>query len=668
MKIRSKFLIILLTVVILTACLNVKASTGYTYDHRGQPIYSTTGLTVNQAPYLATNLGIDMSYFTSPEDMFIFTEESGKRLIYIVDSASNKLFVLDDKLKLIEKIDSFKVDVSKFSDETLNAIKSAKKYVIARDMVFSIKSDMEKINLDVDASKVIEYAVSSSYTKPYVIEWTSSDNSVATVTVSDTGIPTITAKKVGQATITGTFNEKTIEEETDPDTGETVQKEVLTKLATVTILVSSDPEKPLEIDEKNNTFTMEELKGKGTFQLHLGGVTGVYRAINPKTHEDYIYLCDKGNNQIVVINSQTYEVVQFVTTPQTVTFEGKQFSPSKLVTDTAGRMYVIADNIYEGIMQFSKEGEFNRFTGVNYVTLTPWEVFWRNISTDSQLSKQNSIINTSFTSLTVDDKGFIYTTSYATTNSSGMVTNDNAMIKKINTAGKDVMRRNGYQPPKGDVVYIPSGTKIAERGASKLTGITVNDYGMYTVVDSKMGKLFTYDNEGKLLYISGEALYIQQEKGKQINVLSAPVAVRYLDDNILVLDKNNSAIIVFEPTDIGKLINEAARYEFLGDSVNASLTWEKVIKLNANYEYGYIGIGKKYMNEKDYKTAMEYFEKGADRDMYSKAYKLYRDGKIRKFFAPAMGIILFIVAARYVYRIINRKKYRKEEDTGMGDE
>lgn len=670
---RSKFLIVLLTALIITACINVKASTGYTYDHRGQPIYSTTGLTVNQAPYLATNLGIDMQYFTSPEDLFIFKNPDGDRIIYIVDSTSNRLFVLNEEFKLVEEFSSFKVDVSKFSDETLSQIKSSKKYVIARDVAISIPLHMEKINLVVDdellGSREIEYTLSPSLPSAltYRVDWQSSNDNVAVVTINDENKPIVTAKGKGQATITGTLNSITIVYVKD-ENGNEVPKEQKTPLGTVTFTVSTDPENPIAPDPKNNTFTLEELKAVGTFQLHLSNVTGVYRAINPKTNEDYIYLCDKGNNQIVVIDSKTYEVVQFVTTPDTITFKTKPFSPSKLVTDTAGRMYVIADNIYEGIMQFSKEGEFNRYTGVNYVTLTPWQVFWRTISTESQLAKQNSIINTSFTSLTVDEKGFIYTTSYATTDSSGMVTNDTAMIKKINTAGKDVMRRNGYQPPKGDVIYIRSGTKSTERGASKLNGITVNDYGMYTVVDSKMGKLFTYDNEGKLLYISGESLYIQQEKGKQINVLSAPVAVRYFDDNIIVLDKNNSAIVVFEPTDIGKLINEAAKYEYVGDSENASNTWEKVIKLNANYEYGYIGIGKKYMAQKDYKTAMEYFEKGADRNMYSKAYKLYRDGKIRKYFAPVMGAVLFLVGAKYVYTVINRRKMRKEEDTGMGDE
>ena len=668
MKINYKYLILILTVLIVTAAFNVEASTGYTYDHRGQPIYSTTGLTVNQAPFLADDLGIKKSDFTSPEDLFIFKNQDGSKVIYVIDSVSNKLFVFDEAFKLQDTIETFKVTQSKFDDKTLKAIKSSKKYVIARDTYLSIPNEMEKINLVVDdpdlGSKEIEFAVNPNFTSQYQIDWTSSDPSVVEISVSEDGVPTITAKKVGKATIEAKFNLVTI----IPADEEKEEQTITTLLETINISVSTDPEDVLVPDAKHNGFTFDQIRALESFELHLSSVSAVYRAVNPNTGEDYIYLADKGNNQVVIIDSTTYEVVQFVTTPNDITFSSKQFAPSKIITDGAGRMYIIADNVYEGILQFSKEGEFNRFTGVNYVTLSPWEIFWRNFSTEAQLSKQNSIINTSFISLTVDDRGFIYTTSFATTDDKGLVTNDNAMIKKINTAGKDVLRRNGYQPPKGDVTYVRGGTKTAQRGPSKFSSVTVNEYGMFTVVDSKMGRIFTYDNEGKLLYVSGESLYIGQDKGKQINVLSLPVAVRYLNDNILVLDKNNSAILTFEPTDIGKLINEAAKYEFIGDNENAATTWEKVVQLNANYEYGYIGIGKKYMNNKDYKTAMEYFEKGADRKLYSKAYKLYRDGKIRKYFAPVMGTIIALFAAKYVYKLVNRKKFRRDEDTGMGDE
>ena len=306
----------------------------------------------------------------------------------------------------------------------------------------------------------------------------------------------------------------------------------------------------------------------------------------------------------------------------------------------------------------------------------------------------------------------IYTTSYAIKNSDGTI-NDKIMIKKINPSGDDTLRRNGYKVPMGDVKYVSTsimGDKVSGAQASTLESITVNGYGVYSVVDSTKGRIFTYDNEGNLLYISGG-------KGVQADKLSNPVSVQYFGENLLVLDANKGTIVKFEPTEIASIINQAVKQESIGrlsrpeptfdknnkvwkilespigilssdknvaptqengywyvggqstnvkvvsgetpvfsdyhncwvierkietvllskkfidpnakveekegywyiNDVNTGIKaeewaatdyWQQVIKLNANYEYAYVGIGHKYLNNGEYKTAMEYFELG----------------------------------------------------------
>jgi hypothetical protein len=309
----------------------------------------------------------------------------------------------------------------------------------------------------------------------------------------------------------------------------------------------------------------------------------------------------------------------------------------------------------------------------------------------------------------------IYTTSLAILNSDG-TKNSNVMIKKINPSGDDILHRNGYNKPKGDVKF--SEAKDAEAyyddiGPSQLVGITVNDYGVYSVVDRLRGRIFTYDNEGNLLYISGE-------KGTQADKLSEPVAIQYLGENLLVLDANNKTIIKFEPTTIAQVINKAVEKESKGlvsrvvplyndlskswwigeyntqlgnkkalveekdgfwyiDGTNTNVEaaeysaaeyWQEVISLNANYEYAYVGIGHKYMREENYKEAMKYFELGKNRVYYSKAFKQYRDGIIKEWFAPVVITVAVLIVAKKTYTYIKNKKLgiRKEEETGIGDE
>ena len=393
--------------------------------------------------------------------------------------------------------------------------------------------------------------------------------------------------------------------------------------------------------------------------IKLLKVSGVYRAKRAARDEnniiiegefdDLIFICDTGNSQILIVDSETYKVVQVVSGPTDTVFSGKTFSPTKVLTDTAGRIYVISDGIYEGIVLLNNKGEFMRFVGVNYTTMSFWDALWRNIATEEQRKQMTSILQTEFKNFAMDSQGFIYTVSRPSTNSATGATDDKSMIKRINQAGKDVLVRNGYSVPKGDLVTILVGNN---RGGSQFTGITVNDYGMYTVVDAKAGTLFTYDKEGNLLYISAGS-------GAEVTDLVNPVAVSYQGDNLLVLEKNNRAVIRFIPTEVGALINKAVKLHAIGRSEEASEEWQNVINQNPNYELAYVGVGKTYLEAERYVDAMSYFKTGFSVSYYSKAYKNYRDDIIKTYFPWVMTVIVVAVLAKIGHNIYKNIRYKK---------
>ena len=431
---------------------------------------------------------------------------------------------------------------------------------------------------------------------------------------------------------------------------------------------SSSPLTSVYSYEKIKSFKETPYENRTSDQkmyIKLLKVSGVYRAkraardennvIIEGEYDDLIFLCDTGNSQIVIVDSKTYKVVQVVSGPTDTVFSGKTFSPTKVLTDTAGRIYVISDGIYEGIVLLNNKGEFMRFVGVNYTTMSFWQALWRNIATEEQRNQMTSILNTEFKNFAMDSQGFIYTVSRPSTHPETNAIDYNSMIKRINQAGKDVLVRNGYSVPKGDLITILTGNN---KGGSQFTGITVNDYGMYTVVDSKAGRLFTYDKEGNLLYISAG-------NGVELTNLVNPVAVSYQGDNLLVLEKNNRAIIRFVPTEVGALINKAVKLHAIGRSEEASEEWQNVINQNPNYELAYVGVGKTYLEAERYLDAMEYFKTGFNVSYYSKAYKNYRDGIIKTYFPWVMTVVVLGVVAKIGYNIYKNIRYKKEvKDAG----
>ena len=277
-----------------------------------------------------------------------------------------------------------------------------------------------------------------------------------------------------------------------------------------------------------------------------------------------------------------------------------------------------------------------------YNSLTAWDKFWRNFSTEEQLKKQSAIVNTEFRNLAIDDSGFIYTVSRAIKVST-YSEDPNNMIKKINPSGKDTLVKNGYHMPIGDIAFSLAGSSASDgiSISSRFAGIAINDYGVYTVVDEKKGRLFTYDDEGNLLYISGNS-------GPELNNINSPTAVRYQGEDILVLDKYNKAVIRFEPTDIARIINKAVEYQYNGQLAEAAEEWKNVVSENPNYELAYIGIGKSLLNENRYQDAMANFRLGFETSYYSNAYQRYRDREIKlnftSFAVLAIGAALILVA------------------------
>lgn len=103
---------------------------------------------------------------------------------------------------------------------------------------------------------------------------------------------------------------------------------------------------------------------------------GVYISEN-----GYLYVADTGNYRVVELDKNG-NLIQIIENPQSdILGENYVFSPLKVAVDYADRIYVIAQNQFEGIMAFDAEGNFTGFTGTINVQITTAEIIWRKLST-----------------------------------------------------------------------------------------------------------------------------------------------------------------------------------------------------------------------------------------------------------------------------------------------
>lgn len=325
------------------------------------------------------------------------------------------------------------------------------------------------------------------------------------------------------------------------------------------------------------------------------------------TNENVLYIADTDNERVVVLepNGALRQIITFER-PEGLEISTNQFLPAKLVVDPVGRIFVAARNVYEGLMEFTADGRFSGFVGAPQVRPSFYDLFWSRFATKEQRERRALFIPIEYNNVTLDDVGFIYA-----------VAQDE--VRRLNPTGLDVLKREGQWPIEGDVVR---GVDVT---ASFFQDISVNRDGIYHVLDSERGRVFTYDDRGNLLYVFGS-------KGVYEGSFSRPRAIDNYNDLLFILDEQRGQITVFEPTTYAQLIHEANHHYMMGNFAESNAAWMKVLQMNNHFPLAYDGLGMAQLRQKNYAQAMEYFRLANNRDYYSKAFAHYRKQVIEENF------------------------------------
>mgnify|MGYP003880209075 CR=1 FL=1 len=375
------------------------------------------------------------------------------------------------------------------------------------------------------------------------------------------------------------------------------------------------------------------------------------------TQDGDIYVADTDNARIIHLDSEGNFVREIGAPESDILPADFVFRPTALVVDRAKRMYIVAQGVNQGLIELDNKGMFTGYMGASKVIPNMVDYFWKLISTDEQRRRLELYVPTEYNNISIDNDGFIYVTTssialedidYAISNRSK--DDKYAPIRKLNPTGTDVLRRNGYFPPVGDVYFRSRG--YAESGNSQLTDVCVEDSGIYSVLDKKKGRIFTYDTDGNLLFVFGSI-------GNRVGNFRNPVALDSVNGCFAVLDSNMCQITVFEPTDYGRLVKEAVELHLNGKYDESAARWQEVIKYNANSELAYIGLGKAALRKDDYRAAMKYFKLGNKKDYYSKAFDLYRQEVIGDNFGTVVMVLLALIIAVKLF-----KRYRAGKKAG----
>ena len=263
---------------------------------------------------------------------------------------------------------------------------------------------------------------------------------------------------------------------------------------------------------------------------------------------------------------------------------------------------------------------------------------------EEQLDRSESYVSVEYSNITIDQKGFAYVTCsdidrYELYNAVNTRSSSSAYapIKKLNPAGTDVLVRNGFFPPVGDIEF---NAYKGDPEPSKIGDVELLENGMYALLDTSKNKIFTYDSNGNLLYAFGGT-------GEAAGLYHTLTSFTWNNGKFYMLDAFDGSVTILERTEYGALLDEVIGYQETMQYEKADALWHAIISKNNNFDMAYLGLGKIALEQGKYEEAMEYFKIIGDKTYYEKAFKLQREGILQKIgfltFAIVIAVVLLIV-------------------------
>lgn len=350
--------------------------------------------------------------------------------------------------------------------------------------------------------------------------------------------------------------------------------------------------------------------------------------------DEKLYICDTGNQRVLVSDLEG-RISLIVQKPTSAEFEQSlDFEPRKIAVDKNGNIYVLCNNVYQGVVVFDPSGNFEGYFASNTVQSTleiVTQKMFKKIMSKEQRNKMAKYVPAEYENLTIQGN-FIYTVSYQTNTNA---INLNNAIRMLNPAGKNITNNVSSF---GDLdTYYDK--ELKSTVYTKFCDLAVDADSYIYALDSTYGKIFVYDSQFNLLFAFAGM-------GNQIGTFRYPVAIGKAGKSLLVLDRGKNAITVFHPTAFFEKVQYANQLFNKGLYKEALEPWQEVLTECSNYGLAYTGIGKALFQQGKYAEAMDCFRQVGDQQNYSEAFKYYRLNLIRENFTllifGLLGIIVFI--------------------------
>ena len=348
------------------------------------------------------------------------------------------------------------------------------------------------------------------------------------------------------------------------------------------------------------------------------------------TPDDVLYVADAGAGAIFIFDALTGEHLRTHTAPDAMTFAETNFAPNRVAVDVRGNMYIVGEGVFDGIIQLSSEGEFLGFFTSNTANRTFVQMLQDFFLTERQLEAMLDRLPPTFSSITVDERGVVYTSSLGSPMSLG-----GRGIQRHDMAGRNTIQ--GFISY-GDIIDIDV------------------DHNGNIFAATAMGWLLVFTNNGELIFDFGA----MSEPGTNLDIAGwfqslQSVAVSS-QGHVWALDSSRNFLQSFTPTEYALSVYHALNLFNAGLYDEAAMVWTDVLRHNQMSRLAHSGLGRSYLYQQQFDLARHSFYLAGSRDYYSAAFWEVRNDWLM----ANLGWILILIAGIFVIntlvKYIDRKR------------
>ena len=407
--------------------------------------------------------------------------------------------------------------------------------------------------------------------------------------------------------------------------------------------------------------------------LNYKGAKGLYVAANGD-----LYIADRENSRVLIAdaNGQLIRTLTSPTGPDVPSDLADIFKPERVMMDNKGYLYVSSQDIYYGMLVYDTELNFLGFHGsfkVEQSVLATISQWISNLTmTNEKAERSQDKLPAAIIDIAIDTEGFLYTLS----------SGNSGQIKRMGLNGNQTLNHKfGFTTQSGDLVNFkenPSSYyEIKTRWEASMTSFTVGPDGFIYVLDQNRGRISMYDEECRAICTFGTGFRLNS----QVGTFRSPLSIACGEDKLFVMDFDGQSVTVLKRTEYGTLFKEANALTIDGEYDSALTMWEEVLRLDANNQRAYEGIGKAMLQQADaamdaaeeiedkaakaeavdaakelYRKTMEYAELGNDQQTYSQAFTVIQKDWLTNNFWWIFIVCLAAVGGIAALLVLSKKR------------